>query len=171
MMRSVAVLHVLDYLYWITSNMEYQLCLWMTAVHFVNQFWHNTYKLRRVYLRILCCCVCAVSRLSAFHTDRSRLRLLPVSRLCEVVPCVAYVRWILCIMHVALKILSKANACVACVITEAAVRYVVVVVEFCVYLIHLPLWYYKSRQRSFVRYLVIVFQLISHVRHCSRLEF
>ena len=49
----------------------------------------------------LCFCVCAVSRLSAFHTDRCRLWLLPVSPLCEVVPCVACVRWILCIMYVA----------------------------------------------------------------------
>jgi len=35
--------------------------------------------------------------------------------------------------------------------------YVVVVVEFCVYLIHLSLWYCKSRQRSFVRFLVLCF--------------
>jgi len=33
--------------------------------------------------------------------------------------------------------------------------YVVAVVEFCVYLIHLSLWYCKSRQRSFMRFLVL----------------
>jgi len=36
--------------------------------------------------------------------------------------------------------------------------YVVAVVEFCVYLIHLSLWYCKLRQRSFVRFLVLCFR-------------
>ena len=75
------------------------------------------------HVNIFCAvvCVCAVSVLSAF-TDRCRLRLLPVSLLCEVVPCVACVRWILCITYVALIFLRKTIAYVPCVITETAVR-------------------------------------------------
>ena len=63
----------------------------------------------------LCCCVCAVSRLSTFHTDCCSLWVLPVFRLCD------------CPLR--------------CVHTLK-----------CVYLIHLSLWYCKSRQRSFVRF-------------------
>jgi len=44
--------------------------------------------------------------------------------------------------------------------------YVVAVVEFCVYLIHLSLWYCKSRQLSFVRFLVLYFSWSQKVVLC-----
>jgi len=112
------------YTYWTVLDyveLEYQLCLWMTAVNFVNQFRHGIYleattsrpPMFPFYFVLLCV-------LSAFHTDRCHLWLL-VSRLCEVVPCVARMRWILCIYTVALK-LRKTISYVACVITETGVR-------------------------------------------------
>jgi len=93
-------------------------------------------------------CVCATSRLSTFHIDRCRLWLLPVSRLCEVVPlrCVRalnFVHYVRCVktfyarrLHTLRALLQKPP-------------YVVAVVEVCVYLIHLSSWYCKSRQHSF----------------------
>jgi len=87
-------------------------------------------------------------------TNRWRLWHMPVSGLCEFVPCVACVRWILCITYVALNFLRKTIAYVPFVITETAVH-CIAVVEFCVYLIRLSLWYCKSQQRSFVRFLVL----------------
>jgi len=53
--------------------------------------------------------------------------------------------------------LRKTIAYVVCVITLQKPSYVVAVVEFCVYLIHLALSYCKSPQCSFVRFFGIVF--------------
>ena len=115
----------------------------------IKSFRHGIYKLRRVCLRF-CAVVCAVSVLSAFHTDRCRLWLVLVSQLCEVacVRCVRalnFVHYVRCVkicyarrLRTLRKLLQKPP-------------YVVAVVDFCVYLIHLSLWYCKSRQRSFVR--------------------
>jgi len=74
--------------------------------------------------------------------------------------------WILCITYVALIFLRKTIAYVACVRLLQKLPYVVAVVEFCVYLIHLSLWYCKSRQRSFVRFLVLCFSWSQKVALC-----
>ena len=145
--------------------MEYKLCLWMTAINFVSQFRHNIQKLRRICLRFLFCCVCATSRLSTFHIDRCRLWLLPVSRLCEVVPlrCVRalnFVHYVRCVktfyarrLHTLRALLQKPP-------------YVVAVVEFCVYLIHLSLWYCKVAATLFSAFLVLCFSWSQKIALC-----
>ena len=158
MLRSVAVLHVLKYyLYWISAlgvshvmrsiNVRYLLTYLLTSNYGVSTLsLDDGSKFRQpistqhleattgMFTFFLFCCVCATSHLSTFHTDRCRLWLLPVFRLCEVVPCIACMRWILCITYVALNFLCKTIAYVA-----QKPPYVVAVVEFCVYLIHLSL--------------------------------
>jgi len=80
-------------------------------------------KLRRVcFLFCAVVCVCAVSRLSTFYTDRCRLLTpadVPVVWGCPL-RCVRRLNFVHCVRCV--KIIINTNACVACVITETAVR-------------------------------------------------
>jgi len=90
--------------------------LW--SINFVSQFRHSIYKLRRVCLRFLFCCVCATSRVLYFSC----------------------VRWILCITYVAFKFFYARRLRTLRELLQKLPPYVVAVVEFCVYLIRLLLW-------------------------------
>ena len=100
----VAVLHALKYLYWITSNYGVS-SLFDTAFTSYDGYVY-------VFLR---CCVCAVYVLSAFHTDRCRLWLVLMSRLCEVA-CVRCVRALNFVHYVRfVKVFFTQDDCVPCV--------------------------------------------------------
>ena len=154
MLRSVAVLHVLEYyLYWITSNYGVKTLSVDDGSKCRRPV--STQKLRRVCLRFLFCCVCATSRLSIFHTDRCCLCCLCPGcvRLSHALrACVEF-----CALRMLRLIFFYARRLRTLRELLQKPPYVVAVVEFCVYLIHLPLWYCKSRQRSFVRFFCIVF--------------
>jgi len=66
------------------------------------------------------------------------------------------VRWILFIKYVASFFYARRLRMLRALLQKPP--YVVTVVEFCVYLIHLSIWYCKLRQRSFVRFLVLCFR-------------
>jgi len=110
-------------------------------------------------LLVLCCCVCSLFYvlfiLMAVASDscwcHSCVRLRRALNFVHYVRCVKifYARR----LHTLRELLQKPP-------------YVVVVVEFCVYLIHLSLWYCKSRQRFFVRFLVLCFSWSQKVALC-----
>ena len=98
--------------------------------------------------------VCAVYVLFAFHTDRCRLWVVLVSRSSEVASVLRalnFVHYVRCVKFFYARRLRTLRE------LFQKPSYVVAVVEFCVHLIHLSLWYCKSRQRSFVRFFGIVF--------------
>jgi len=116
----------------------------------------------------LCCCVCAVSVLSALHTDRSSLSSLtpadvPVVWGCPL-RCVRALNFVHCVRCVKF-IYTRRLRTLRALLQKAP--YFVAVVEFCVYLIHLSFWYCKSRQRSFVRFLVFCISWSRFVFHCT----
>jgi len=158
MLRSVAVLHVLDYLYLITSNYRVSTLSLDDGGKFRQRILtrHLEATTGIVYSHFLCCCVCVCSVCYVcFYWSLSpptpagvpvvwgcALRRVRALNFVHYVRCVNffYARW----SRTFRALLQKPP-------------YVVAVVEFCVYLIHLSLWYCKSRQRSFVCVFGIVF--------------
>ena len=163
------VLHVLDCLYWITSNYGVSTLSLDDGGKFRQPI--STRHLEAttgcLCLRFfVLLCVCSVSFVSFYW---SLLPLTPVG-----VPVVwgcplRCVRWILCITYVALIFYARRLRTFRALLQKPL--YVVAVVEFCVYLIHLSLWYCKSRQRSFVRvfwYCVLIIIIIIIIKHICK---
>jgi len=158
MLRSVAVLHVLDYLYWITSNYGVStLSLSMDdggkfRQLILTRHLEATTCMSTYFVLLLCDCgVCFV----CFYWSLSPLTPagVPVVWGCSLrcVRALNFVHYVRCVNFFYARRLRTFRALLQ------KPPYAVAVVEFCVYLIHLSLWYCNSRQRSFVRFFGIVF--------------
>ena len=155
---SVAVLHALEYLYWITSNYGVS-SLFDTAFRSYDGYVY-------VFLR---CCVCSVCFICFSYWSLSPPTRAGVSvvwgwvRTLARTHCVRalnFVHYVGCVKFFYARRLRTLRE------LFQKPSYVVAVVEFCVHLIHLSLWYCKSRQRSFVRFLILCFSWSQKVALC-----
>jgi len=145
----------------------------MMTVHFLNQFRLSNIKHSEtttgMFTFFVLLCVCSVSFVSFSYWSLSPLTPagVPVVWGCPLrcMRTLNFVHYVRCVK------IFKQDECMGCVryCRNRRTLYIAVV-EFCVYLIHLSLWYCKSRQRSFVRFWYFVLpdhrKLLCVLLHC-----